>query len=126
MTERVRTVRSEGLLDSCGFEVTLKKKWDLVNTTTLSCLAVNSGGNSYLFGSLFEEYDAVIPFYFDGALWNYSIFSHESKPFDVSLVAKYYLNKYGITGGGHIHAAGWSTPKCIFDDMETKKIGTKK
>lgn len=87
----------------------------LPDDTTLDILAINRVGNSLIFGDYIKDVDAVVTYSFDGHLWNYSIFSHESKDYPVNKVAEMYKEKYGITGGGHKHAAGWATPVCIFD-----------
>ena len=92
---------------------------DYIPDKELEVLCINKAGNSLLFGDYIKDVDAVIVFTFDGHLWNYSIFSHESKEFPVNKVAEMYKNRYGITGGGHQHAAGWATRKCIFDGDES-------
>ena len=95
----------------------------------LKVMAANRRGNSMLFGEYFDKVDAVIVFTYNGDVWQYSIFSHASKPFPVEKVAEMYKEKYGITGGGHTHAAGWAAPVCIFngdDSVSTEKIPFKK
>ena len=86
------------------------------NKKDLTILAINRPGNSLIFGEYIRYVDAVVVYSFDGNLWNYSIFSHSSKDFPVNNVAAMFKDRYGITGGGHAHAAGWATKKCIFDD----------
>ena len=81
----------------------------------LNVCCINKQGNSMLFGDYFKDFDAAIVYTYDGHLWNYSIFSEASKPFPVNKVAEMYKKKFGITGGGHQHAAGWATEKNIFD-----------
>lgn len=103
-------------LKSAGFCVTIE-----CDGTQIHALALNAVGNSTLFGDAYEKFDAVIPFSFNGKVWKYSIFSHPSKEFPVNKIAEMYKDKFGITGGGHQHAAGWASPKCIFDGDEAIK-----
>ena len=72
------------------------------------CFCMNRKGNSHMFGSKINEYDAVIPFYFNGERWTYSMFSNKDH-IDCSEVAK----SYG--GGGHKGAAGWTSDKLLFN-----------
>ena len=58
-------------------------------------------GNSKYFGKKIKEYDAVIPYCFNGKYWTCSIYSDSSKDFDCSEFA----TKFG--GGGHKKAAGF-------------------
>jgi hypothetical protein len=104
-----------------GFITELKDKFDGDEEITLKVLCCNRGGNSLIFGDNFKDFDAVIPFTTDGVQWTYSIFSHESKEFDLSKVASFFRDKYGISGGGHKHAAGWVADHCIFDEPQYKK-----
>lgn len=83
----------------------------------IKVLCANKAGNSSLFGKYINEFDAVISFIYDGTYWTYNMFSSE-KGADCSKYAKYFGKKYGITGGGHMHAAGWSAT-----EMHLKSIG---
>ena len=78
------------------------------NGITLLCK--NGTGNSWCFEHLIEKYDACILFYFEGKYgkWKYSVFSSDRSNFDCEAFAI----KFG--GGGHLHAAGFSTDKLIF------------
>lgn len=58
-------------------------------------------GNSKYFGDRIKNYDAVIPYCFNGSYWTCSIYSDVSKDFDCSEFA----TKFG--GGGHKKAAGF-------------------
>lgn len=80
-----------------GFEYTLPEEHG-----GYKCFCMNRKGNSLMFGDKINEYDAVIPFYFDGKRWSYSMFSNKDH-IDCSEVAK----SYG--GGGHKGAAGWTS-----------------
>ena len=114
--DEFRKNENEAALRGAGFYTTLTCACE---DKELEVLCINKAGNSLLFGDYIKDVDAVIVFTFDGHLWNYSIFSHESKEFPVNKVAEMYKNRYGMTGGGHKHAAGWATRKCIFDGDES-------
>lgn len=58
-------------------------------------------GNSKYFGDKIKDYDAVIPYCYNGEYWTCSIYSDSEKEFDCSEFAK----KFG--GGGHKKAAGF-------------------
>ncbi len=71
-------------------------------------VACNAGlVNSMLFDSVEEDYDLMMPFYFDGRVWTVSIYT-ENDDIDCSELAK----KYG--GGGHRKAAGFQCEKLPF------------
>ena len=78
----------------------------------IKCLALNSTGNSMVFGNKVAEYPFVVLFYYDGVnkLWKYSFYSDETSGVDVSEIAKTF------DGGGHVHASGCHSKKFIFDD----------
>ena len=82
------------------------------NGTTFLCK--NGTGNSWNFEHLIDRYDAVILFYYEGCYgkWKYSVFSRESSKFDCESFAE----KFG--GGGHLHAAGFTTTRLIFTSNE--------
>ena len=84
--------------------------------TTFICK--NGTGNSWCFEHLIAKYPAVILFYYDGSSgkWKYSVFSDESSTYD----CKTFCEKFG--GGGHLHAAGFSTEKLIFTSPEYSNI----
>ena len=86
-----------------GFEYTLPEEHG-----GLKCFCLNRKGNSLMFGDKINEYDAVIPFYYNNGKFTYSIFSNK-EDIDCSVIAK----SYG--GGGHKGAAGWVTSKLIFE-----------
>lgn len=104
-----RKGENEKALKGAGFATQI-----ICDETILDVLAINKSGNSLIFGDYIKDVDAVITYSFDGKLWNYSIFSYKTKEFPVNKVAEMYKERYGITGGGHQHAAGWATEKCIF------------
>ncbi len=85
-------------VDMYGFEVWMDG---------YKCFALNRKGNSLMFGDLVDKYDIVIPFYYDGYLWRYSLFT-TSNNVDCEEIAK----KHG--GGGHAKAAGFQTRDLIF------------
>lgn len=86
-----------------GFEYTLPEEHG-----GLKCFCLNRKGNSLMFGNKINEYDAVIPFYYNNGKFTYSIFSNK-EDIDCSVIAK----SYG--GGGHKGAAGWVSDKLIFE-----------
>lgn len=79
-----------------------------IDGTTFICK--NAMGNSWNFADLLKKYDAAILFNFNGKthMWTYSIYSDENSKFD----CKKFAEKYG--GGGHVHAAGFSSEMLIF------------
>lgn len=82
-------------------------EWTYKNTTFV---CKNGTGNSWCFEHFITKYPAAILFYYDGscAKWKYSVFSDESSSFN----CKEFCEQFG--GGGHIHAAGFSTDNLIF------------
>ena len=89
-------------VDMYGFEYILPEEHG-----GYKCFCMNRKGNSIMFGDKIKEYDAVIPFYFNGSRWTYSMFT-EKDNVDCESVAR----SYG--GGGHLKAAGWTFDKLIF------------
>lgn len=85
-----------------GFEYTLPKEHG-----GYKCFCLNRKGNSTMFGSKIDEYDAVIPFYYNNGKWNYSMFTNKDNV-DCSAIAK------SFGGGGHLKAAGWVSDDFIF------------
>lgn len=63
------------------------------------------------FGSRLDEYDMCIGTVFSNGLWTIGLYSKE---IDVSKIAVKYGEKYGISGGGHKHAAGFVAPELPF------------
>ena len=86
-----------------GFEYTLSE-----DHGGYRCFCMNRKGNSLMFGDKIKEYDAVIPFYFNGSRWTYSMFTDKDNV-DCESVAK------SFGGGGHLKAAGWTSDKLLFD-----------
>lgn len=85
------------------------------------CLCVNARGNSSVFGNYYETtkelYDAYIIFNIESnGNVKYTIFSNY-EGIDVSQVALHFFNVHCITGGGHVHAAGWAS-KTLDDIMK--------
>lgn len=73
----------------------------------------NGHGNSRTFLDNVDKYDAVVIFSFNGENFNYSMFSKKDG-FQCNIAALYFGKLYGITGGGHDHAAGWAANEVIF------------
>ena len=83
-------------------------------------LCKNGNGNSWNFESLITKYPAVILFNYDGknGKWMYSVYSDENSTFN----CKEFCEKFG--GGGHFHAAGFSTKELLFTSDKYKNIET--
>lgn len=77
-------------------------------------LCVDGIGNSGVFLDEFEKYDAVILFSFDGELVKHLIFSKKSSNFPCNAMALWGGKFFGISGGGHDHAAGFYTEELFF------------
>jgi oligoribonuclease NrnB/cAMP/cGMP phosphodiesterase (DHH superfamily) len=78
-----------------------------------SAVCCNAGlVSSQLFDSVKEDYDLMIPFYFDGKQWTVSLYT--KKDIDCSEIAK----KYG--GGGHKKAAGFQCKELPFKIAERR------
>jgi oligoribonuclease NrnB/cAMP/cGMP phosphodiesterase (DHH superfamily) len=87
--------------------------WNGVDETK-KIAVLDSYGNSDVFGEIYNEVDAVCLFTFDGLNFNYSMYSRKEDGMIVAPVAKYFGEHYHTNGGGHDHAAGWSSPEIIF------------
>ena len=76
-----------------------------------SVYCVNAIGNSSVTGDEYNNHDMVILFVYNGDHYKYSIFSRHGKdghPLDCSkLAALLGSTKRGLSGGGHISAAGF-------------------
>lgn len=77
-------------------------------------LVLNKVGNSLMFGDAYNKYDAVVTMFFNGEHFIYSIFSHTQSGLNCEMVGTYFKKVFGITGGGHTHAAGFSTLFPVF------------
>ena len=105
-------------LDIYGLEEckTLKDKIKacfLKKDSTAKILCLNGYGNSLVFGDRINNYDAVCLFRTDGEKYLYTMYSDEYG-LDCGIIATYFNRIFGIAGGGHRHAAGWTAPKQIF------------
>ena len=81
---------------------------------TFKLLVLNKMGNSQMFGDAYNVYDGVVTMIFNGEQFTYSIFSHERSELNCELVGTYFKKVFGITGGGHTHAAGFSALSPVF------------
>lgn len=79
-------------------------------------ICCNGYGNSRVFGDSYDIFDGVILFSFNGENFEYNCFSKKEGGFPVNLLALYFRKIYGLNGGGHKHAAGWSAPDLLFKD----------
>lgn len=77
-------------------------------------LCINNYGNSRVFLNNIEKYDAVVIFTYDGESFKHSMFSKADGGFRCNLAALYFGKFFGITGGGHDHAAGWQSMEPTF------------
>ena len=73
------------------------------------CFAINRKCNSIEFGPLYEKYDIVCPFYYNGKRWTYSLYTRLEN-IDVSK----YCRELG--GGGHPGAAGFTSDRLLITD----------
>lgn len=127
MIVELDTKRNKNILKSNGFIVnlnfTVSKEWfDPNNNYELpynendlfhmsgKVLCCNNYGNSSIFGEEFEKYDAVICFNYNGNHTEYSMFSRKENGLRCDVMAITMKKIYKLSGGGHVHAAGWSTP----------------
>lgn len=87
-----------------------------IESKSCKCLCVNGYGNSSIFGKFYNEYDAVVIFNYDGSIgkYKYTMYSKENG-FQCNVAALFFKKKYGLNGGGHYHAAGWSSPELLFE-----------
>lgn len=93
----------------------------VVNGKDHNVCCVNASGNSLLFGDAYENYDFVMTFGFNGDNWVYTMFSKDDGT-DVGQIAKACGEYYGITGGGHIHAAGFSSKEFLLSESTVNLI----
>lgn len=93
-------------------ELKMTFEWEFEGTKFLCKNASENG--SFQFLDLIKRYPAVISFRYNGeyGLWEYSVYSDESSRFD----CKKFCEKFG--GGGHIHAAGFSSKDLIFNNYK--------
>ena len=74
-------------------------------------ICCNLGGvGSYPFEAMENDYDLMIPFFYDGILWHYSLFTTKDYV-DCSAIAK----KFG--GGGHKGAAGFASKDFVLQTI---------
>lgn len=95
--EKYRQEENKDYLKKYSFETTFDGKKTLV---------INIRSFSDIFGDKINDYDFVLLFWFDGKLFNHSIYSNKPD-IDCSKIAA----KYG--GGGHKGAAGFTSDKMI-------------
>lgn len=107
----VKSRDNKRLVNAISFE----REFQTEDGTSYKVICLDAVGNSSVFGDKYDEYDAVCLFSYNGTHYEYSMFAKDSSPIDCSAFAKYFGEKYGITGGGHLHAAGWSTPENILE-----------
>ena len=76
-----------------------------------SALILNSDGNSLVFGSKIDLYDLVVLWSYNGKLkvFQYSLYSSENSPANCEQIAR----SFNPDGGGHVHAAGFSSKEFI-------------
>ena len=105
-----REQQNKTIINSAGFEANI-----VFGKKVHKVLCCNAKGNSLLFGDRIEDYDFVMVFEYNGNedLYKYTMFSKKDGT-DVGSIAKFCGLKYGITGGGHYHAAGFSSIELIF------------
>ena len=113
--------RNEIFKERNAFELDIK-----INNDSLHCLALNTHGNSTVFGNSIKEYDIVIPFYMTNeGLWKYSLFSDndfKDRSSCRTIAEALRYTKGAISGGGHDNAAGFVLTKQIFKPDTTIEI----
>ena len=109
----IDNARYKRIIRSRSFVADLDIKMDEMPFST-RILVVNSDGNSDVFGDHFENYAACCIFTFNGESFTYSLYSRKLMGLDCEMIASYFKNIFGITGGGHFHAAGWTSPVLVF------------
>lgn len=100
-------------------ELSMTFEWEY-NGTKFLCK--NSTGNSWNFQDVINNYPAVILFEYDGShgVWTYSVYAADNSTFD----CKAFCEQFG--GGGHFHAAGFSTKNLIFTSKDHIAESSKK
>lgn len=91
----------------------LRQDWDnRIEMSNQKILVMCGTGNSLVFGDKINEYDAVcLVTTNDGTYFTHSLYSRDGGA-ACNIIASFFGKYYGITGGGHEHAAGWTAP-CI-------------
>lgn len=102
-----------------GFEFKI-----IFNDITYNCYALNTVGNSTVFGDLFNEYDIVCPFSYNGEMYKYSLFTSK-EDIECDIIAKHLGSIDDLGGGGHRQAAGFQTLEQILGDGYTLRIKKK-
>ena len=116
------STRNERLVKNNGFETFLEILKD-GKSSTYKIICFNGYGNSMVLGDRIYEYDAVCIFNTkDGIEFTYSMYSDKEKGMDCSIVASFFKDYFGITGGGHAHACGWTAPQLTFIKDNTSHI----
>ena len=96
-------IEYESVCENYGFEFCI-----VDDTRIYRCFAVNSRGNSTIFGDRVNKYDIVVPFRFNGDKYIYSLYT--SKDYvNCEELAKKLGSMDGLGGGGHAKAAGFQT-----------------
>lgn len=93
---------NQGIITEYGTEITIR-----YGTSQYSCIAVNMHRpNSLKFGQYADRYDILMPFYWNGTGFTYSLYkgmlSDKTKDLDLSKIAE------SFGGGGHPNAAGFT------------------
>ena len=102
-----------------GFEFNI-----IFNDIIYHCYALNTVGNSTVFGDLFDEYDIVCPFSYNGKMYKYSLFTSK-EDIECDIIAKHLGSIDDLGGGGHRKAAGFQTLEQILGDGYTLRIKKK-
>lgn len=79
---------------------------------------LNGYGNSEVFGEYYNAYDAVCVWNYDGNKYSYSMYCRKDSEIDCSKTALYMKEMYGMNGGGHKCACGWSTTEPVFTERD--------
>jgi len=97
----------------------------VINGNYVAC--VNSiDGNSMIFQDMYDASPAVCKFAFDGEKWWYTFYSKDNGGADCAAIVEWLSREYGdtcgaLSHGGHIHAAGATFKKNVFDHLQIFK-----
>jgi oligoribonuclease NrnB/cAMP/cGMP phosphodiesterase (DHH superfamily) len=85
----------------------IRKSAFVVDTEFGRCVCINTdAGSSKVFGDLLKQYDFGCMFRYNGKIWINQLRSDETSDINVAEIAA----KFG--GGGHAHAAGFTSETC--------------
>ena len=120
--KQYKDISNNLLRKSIGFKFTIN---DETTRKVYKCFAMNTQGNSRIFGDYINKYDIICSFYkTSNGVWKYSLFSstNDKDGPDCSYIASIFGGIDRLGGGGHMKAAGFQTKECIFDNYNSFDI----